>query len=222
MGDMTDHQHGEQDLPLAPRRRDAQRNRERLLAEARIVVGEHGAEASLEEIARRSELGIATLYRHFPSRTELMRALYARAIDRLSDALGDALDDENAWHAITVYVERSAEWLIADPGLPSIIEYMGAADPAYRPGSRFDQPVTALIERAQADGELRRDVTTVDVNLAVAMLGSLSIYTQPGRNLGWRRQLGIVLDGLRTEAARSELPGPLPSVDGFCPAEHQN
>lgn len=222
MGDMNDHTDGEQNLPLAPRRRDAQRNRERLLTEARVVVAEHGTEASLEEIARRSELGIATLYRHFPNRTELMRALYGRAVEELVLSLSDAFDNVSAWHGITLFVERSAEWLINDPGLAPIIEYMGTADPSYRPGARFDRPIAEMVARAHADGELRPDVNGVDVTMAIAMLGSLSIYTKPGRGLEWRRQLGIVLDGLRAEAARTELPGLMPGVDSFHHAVHKN
>lgn len=224
MGGMNFHPDGEHNLPLAPRRRDAQRNHERLLSEAKVVVAEHGADASLEEIARRSELGIATLYRHFPSRTDLMRALYGRAIEDLAGSLDDAFANEHAWQGVAQYVERSAEWLINDPGLPSIIEYMGSAEPGFRPGARFEAPIHSLIERAQSDGELRSDVNGVDVTMAVAMLGSLSLYNKPelGIGLDWRRQLGVVLDGFRAVHARTELPGSSPGVDGFHHAVHKN
>lgn len=206
------------------RRKDAQRNYDRLLSEARAVVAERGSDASLEEIARRAEVGIATLYRHFPNRTELIRALYEQSLAALMASASDIFSAPSAWEGVSLYVERVAEWLIEDPGLPSIIVYMGTADADYRPGAAIEAPLAALIARAQADGELRPDVNGVDVSILVTMLGVLSTYNRPGQpaTIDWRRQLGIVLDGLRAENVRTELPGTPLDADGFHHAVHKN
>ncbi|SDS01877.1 TetR/AcrR family transcriptional regulator [Microterricola viridarii] len=189
------------------RRKDAQRNYDRLLLEARRVVAEQGSAASLEEIARRAELGIATLYRHFPNRTELLRALYEQALAEVEAAASDARAAPNAWQGLAGYVERLAAWLIEDPGLLPIIEHLGAAEPDYRPGGTLERPLAELIARAQAAGELRPDVDVADLARLITMLGGLSRGRGPAVARSWRRELGIVLDGLRAENVRNPLPG---------------
>ncbi|AMB60178.1 TetR/AcrR family transcriptional regulator [Microterricola viridarii] len=188
------------------RRKDAQRNYERLLQQAREVVAEQGSEASLEEIARRAELGIATLYRHFPNRTELMRALYEQSVAELGGTASEAVNAPSAWQGLVVYVERMTQWLVEDPGLVSIIEYLGAADPEYIPEPSRERPLVELITRAQAAGELRPDVERSDVSRLITLLGGQSLLRGEDPPLDWRRPLGIMLDGLRAENVRSALP----------------
>lgn len=168
-------------------------------------MAERGGDASLEEIARRSDVGIATLYRHFPTRTDLIRALYEQSLAELVNTASVAFAAPSAWEGVALYVERGAEWFINDPGLPAIIEYMIATDSDYRPAEQLQQSVAALMERAQAAGELRDDVDESDVANLISMFGALSRLDRAAV-LDWRRQLGIVLDGLRAENVRTELP----------------
>ena len=203
-----------------PRRRDARANRERLLTEARALIAVNGVEASLEEIARRAEVGVATLYRNFATRDDLVRVLHGLALDELAAVRGEIAAAPTAWDGVVVYTERVAEWLVADPSLPHILKRMATLDPEARPSSDFDAYIAALVARAQADGTLRADVDAVDIAVQVTMVGSLGGLGD-GYAGQWRRQLSIVLDGLRAaEQSRGKLPGRPFTVRAFQATAH--
>ena len=190
-----------------PRRRDARQNRERLLVEARALIALNGVDASLEEIARRADVGVATLYRNFPTRDDLVRALHDMALAQLSSVRDEIAAAPTAWDGIVVYTERVAEWLVADPSLPPILKRMEKVDPARGKAASFQGLLSGLVTQSKRDGDLRTDVDAVDLAVLVTMVGSLG--TLGGGYTGqWRRQLSIVLDGLRTaERGRTKLPG---------------
>ncbi|MBG6059660.1 AcrR family transcriptional regulator [Cryobacterium sp. MP_M5] len=190
-----------------PRRRDARQNRERLLLEARALIAVHGVDASLEEIARRADVGVATLYRNFPTRDDLIRALHEIALAELATVKDEIAAAPTAWDGIVVYTERVAEWLVADPALPFILKRMETIDPTLGKGKEFQTVIAALVAQAKRDGALRPDVDAVDLAVLVTMVGSLG--TLGGGYTGqWRRQLSIVLDGLRSkDLDRPKLPG---------------
>jgi len=189
------------------RRRDARANRERLLTEARVMIAENGIEASLEEIARRAEVGVATLYRNFPTRDDLIRALHATALADLLPVQEEIEAAPTAWDGVVVYLERVIEWLVADPSLPPILQRMAVIEPGLRPEGRFEAFLTQLVEQAKADKELRSDVDAVDLAVLVTQIGSLGTLGN-GYAGQWRRQLSIALDGLRTPGHEpTRLPG---------------
>ncbi|MBG6214404.1 MAG: TetR/AcrR family transcriptional regulator [Cryobacterium sp.] len=197
----------ERTAPLPPRRRDARLNRDRLIASARTLLAQHGVDASLEAIARQAEVGVATLYRNFPTRDDLVRVLYDLALAQLHAVRGEIEAAPTPWEALVIYTERVAEWLVADPSLPPILRRMAVLEPSARPAAEFDGFIASLVARAKRDGTLRRDVDAVDLAVLVTMVGSLG-----GLGAGyagqWRRQLSIVLDGLRAaDAPRPRLPG---------------
>jgi len=193
--------------PAPPRRRDARLNRDRLIDSARAQIAQHGVEASLEEIARQAEVGVATLYRNFATRDDMVRALFDLALAQLHAVRSEIEAAPTAWEALVVYAERVAEWLVADPSLPPILRRMAQLDPTARPAAEFDGFIAGLVANAKKDGTLRRDIDAVDLAVIVTMVGSLG-----GLGAGyagqWRRQLSIVLDGLRAaDAPRPKLPG---------------
>ena len=190
-----------------PRRRDARQNRERLLLEARAQIAVNGVDASLEEIARRADVGVATLYRNFPTRDDLVRALHEIALAELNTVKDEIAAAPTAWDGIVVYTERVAEWLVADPALPPILKRMETIDPTLGKGKEFQALIASLVTQAKRDGVLRSDVDAVDLAVLVTMVGSLG--TLGGGYTGqWRRQLSIVLDGLRSpDLGRPKLPG---------------
>jgi len=190
-----------------PRRRDARQNRERLIVEARALIAQNGVDASLEEIARRADVGVATLYRNFPTRDDLVRALYDIALAELATVRDEVVAAPTAWAGIELYMERVSEWLVADPALPHILKRMEVIDPGSGKGTEFQTVIAGLVARAKKDGALRADVDAVDLAVLVTMVGSLG--THGGGHTGqWRRQLAIVLDGLRLPATdRPRLPG---------------
>ncbi len=192
---------------IPPRRRDARLNRDRLILSARVLVAQHGIDVSLEEIARQAEVGVATLYRNFATRDDLVRVLYELALAELHAVRGEIEAAPTPWEAVVIYTERVAEWLVADPSLPPILRRMAQLDPSARPAAEFDGFIASLVARAKKDGALRRDVDAIDLAVLVTMVGSLGSLGA-GYAGQWRRQLSIVLDGLRAaEVPRLKLPG---------------
>ncbi|MDJ0350339.1 TetR/AcrR family transcriptional regulator [Cryobacterium sp. PH29-G1] len=197
----------ERPAALPPRRRDARQNRDRLIVSARVLIAQNGVEASLEEIARQAEVGVATLYRNFPTRDDLVRALYELALAELHAVRSEIEAAPTPWESLVIYTERVAEWLVADPSLPPILRRMAYLDPSARLAAEFDGFIASLVARAKKDGTLRRDVDAVDLAVLVTMVGSLGGLGAPYAGQ-WRRQLSIVLDGLRAaDIPRSKLPG---------------
>src|SRR6266540_272671 len=188
---------GDLPRPARPLRRDAQRNRDAIVAAARQVFCDHGLEAPLEEIARRAGVGIGTLYRRFPSRVELV------------DAAEQALAIDDPWDGFAFYLEQTCRLQAADRGLN---DAMGMRFPRAATveavKSRLFDLVAQVVDRAQASGQLRPDLTLED--LAFVTWANTRIL-QAGRAAGapdaWRRHLGFLLDGFRADRAHP-LPQP--------------
>lgn len=196
-------------------RSDARRNRERLLTEARALFGRRGIDASLEEVAARAGVGIATLYRNFPTRDDLVRALYDQYIGELDDLIAEASAAATGWDGIEVYVRGVAEWMIADPSIQPTTQRMGLVAPDYRPADHMIEPVALVVRRAHDEGSLRADVNGVDLGIVAAMLGTLGQYGSAYAPY-WRRQLAIVLDGLRAATgAATPLPVEPQDIESF-------
>ena len=171
------------------------------------MIAQNGVDASLEEIARRANVGVATLYRNFPTRDDLVRALYDLAISELATVREEIDAAPTAWDGLVVYTERIAEWLVADPSLPPILKRMAAVEPTVRPTAEIEGFITSLVAQAKRDGVLRSDVGAADLAVLVTMVGSLGGLGNSYAGQ-WRRQLGVVLDGLRSpEKPRPKLPG---------------
>ncbi|AJE41645.1 TetR/AcrR family transcriptional regulator [Streptomyces nodosus] len=191
-----------------PRRRDARRNRELLVAAAHEVFTEQGLEAPLDVIARRAGVGNATLYRHFPTRVALVDAVFR---DPLTDtiAVGEqartALD---AWQGLSGYLEAVFSVLAADRGTNDLmttrLQGIDALDDVHAHNRRT---VEVLLDRGREEGTVRADVTTEDVLFALAALGravpALTAATTPD---AWRRPLALFLDGLRVSPVAPPLP----------------
>ncbi|GAA1958916.1 TetR/AcrR family transcriptional regulator [Agromyces allii] len=200
-------------------RRDARRNHERLLAEARTLFTERGIDAPLDELATRAGVGPGTVYRHFANRDALIRELYDAGVSDLHGLAPGILSAETGWRSIELYLERLAEWLAASPYVPAVMRRMADLDPTYKPGTEFAEAIAGMVARAQEEGTLRPDVTAVDLSVLVDMLGSLGQYG--GAYLPfWRRQLTIVLDGLRARPDNTPVPGVGQEFDEFHDMSH--
>ena len=193
--------------PAVSSRRDARRNHERLLQEARRLFAERGIDAPLDELATRAGVGAGTVYRHFPNRDALLRELYDAGVAELHDLASEIVGAETGWRSVELYLERLGAWVADQPYLPAVMRRVAELDPSYRPGADLEEVVDRLVARAQAEGSLRPDVTTVDLSILVDMLGSLGQY---GREYlpFWRRQLTIVLDGLKARPDLTPMPVP--------------
>lgn len=191
-----------------PRRRDAQRNRDALLAAARDVFAEHGLEAPLEEVARRAGLAIGTLYRHFATRSELVRAIFAEKMRLWQDAAERAAQMDDAWEGFRRFLEAMCELQADDRGFNDL------ASIRLPTSSYFDEEQTRIaalsnriVERAQQQGTLRADVTSEDL-VFVIWAHSRIIHATHGIAPGaWRRHLHLMIDGFRADHSHP-LPEP--------------
>lgn len=185
----------------APRRRDGVRNRERLLHEAEVLFGEVGVTAPLDELARRAEVSSATLYRHFPTREELIRALVERLSLRLDEAFETlVLSAPTAGEQVEKLIVESAAILVQYPASRPILIAMQRLDPEWTPGQRFEAPIAQMVADAKAEGALRDDVMPWDLMIIAVMIGSLGAFPLMRESGMWRRYAELVLDGLRPGA----------------------
>jgi AcrR family transcriptional regulator len=176
-------------------RADARRNRERILAAAREAFAEHGAEAQIDEVARRAGVGVGTVYRHFPTKEELLGELVAERFRAFAAAAREALDgDGDAWEAFAGVLRRNAEMVARDVGVQHALARSPEAWAAAEPERRALRAVGAeLVERAHAAGVLRPDFTVDDLPMLMCGLSS----TMSIDSYDWRRHLEILLAGLR-------------------------
>jgi AcrR family transcriptional regulator len=190
-----------------PLRRDAARNRERIVASARELFARDGVDVSVEDITRDAGVGMGTLYRHFPTKDELVDAVLADAFEELVEAAESALRAESAWDGLTAFLEQALASHAANRGLKDVLA-SGAAGQrrAEAMRERIRPLVARLIERAQAEGTVRTDFTPMDLSLVFWAGGRVIELTEPVAPAHWRRFLGLLLDGLRAPAA-APLPG---------------
>ncbi len=194
--------------PSRPRRRDAERNHRRIVAAARAVLAESGADATVEQIARRAGLGVGTLYRNFPGKEALIDAVLDDAFDEIVRVAEAALEEADAWSGFVDFVHRAAALHAGNSGLRDIVA--GSAQGRERAASmraRLEPLIRRIVERAQENGSLRRDFAPEDVPLVFWGTARVIDLSEPVAPATWRRFLGLILDGLRADAA-SPLPSP--------------
>ncbi|MZD04715.1 TetR family transcriptional regulator, partial [Streptomyces sp. SID5785] len=181
-----------------PRRRDARRNRELLVASAREVFGEQGLEAPLDVIARRAGVGNATLYRHFPTRVALVDAVFRDQLTGTIDAGERARTAPDAWAALAGYLDAVFAVLAADRGTNDLmttgLRGVEALDAVH---AHNRETLDVLLERGRAQGSVRPDATVEDVLFSLAALGRAVPALTSVAPDAWRRPLALLLDGLR-------------------------
>jgi AcrR family transcriptional regulator len=194
--------------PTRPLRRDAQANRDRIVTVARAAFAADGVELPVEEIARRAGVGMGTLYRHFPAKEDLVDAVLEDAFDEVVAAARQALEEDDAWGAFSGFLERVFALHGANHGLKDVIATRAhgrARATAMR--ARLRPLLRRLVERAQEQGTLRADFAPEDMPLVFWTGGRVIEATASVAPELWRRHLGLLLDGLRAEAA-TPLPHP--------------
>jgi len=201
-----------------PLRRDAERNRQRILEVARDAFAEDGLAVTLDEIARRAGLGVGTVYRRFPDKEQLIDALFEERIGEVVALAEAALRCEDAWEGLVSFLEGATAAHARDRGLKEVtLSGAHGLERVARARELMFPLVTRLVARAQEQGTLRADLEATDLPLLQLMLGSLSECTRDVDPELWRRFLGILTDGLRT---RRDGPSPL-TPDGLAPEQVQ-
>lgn len=186
-----------QSLLTRPKRADARRNYEKVLAAARDAFAEGGESTALEEIARRAGVGIGTLYRHFPNRQALLEALY---IDEVEDVCRSAeqLEGADPWEALNSWLERFVAYIATKRALAhELLNYLDMDAPLFQTSrASLYAAGEPLLERAQDAGVVRPDVTIADVIQMVVSIAKLPT----GEPAQIEHILRIALDGLRYNA----------------------
>jgi AcrR family transcriptional regulator len=199
---------GSSPAPARALRRDALRNRSRIVASARELFATAGVEVPVEEITRHAGVGMGTLYRHFASKEDLLDAVLEHAFDEFRAAAEQALAAEDGWVGFCGFLEQALALHVANRALKDVLAGSDhGRTRAQQMRARMRPLLGRLIERAQAEGTLRRDFTLEDMPLVFWASDRVIDATATVAPEAWRRHLGLLLDGLRAEAA-TPLPVP--------------
>ncbi len=183
-------------------RADAERNRERIVAAAQEVFAEWGLNAALEKIARRAGVGIATLYRRFPTRANLIAASFERKMADYAAAAEQALDDPDPWSGFCWLINRICAMQAADAGLKDLITMrFPTSSPAEELRNRALQNLEQLIARAQGQGTLRSDFASSDVPMLLFANAGVVTATRDSAPDTWRRFTSYMIDAFGAKRA---------------------
>jgi AcrR family transcriptional regulator len=189
-------------------RADAVRNREAIVDAARAVFAEQGLDAPLDDIAKRAGTGNATLYRRFPTRGDLIEAVFADRMAEHLAAVESALANEDAWDGFASYVRAAAAMQARDRGIADLVTMdVSTAPEVERLRAQAFDGLVRLVDRAHAAGVLRADFTTVDVVLLLMANAGLVERAHGIPAEASARLVHVLLDGFRAAAA-SEGPKP--------------
>jgi AcrR family transcriptional regulator len=183
-----------QTLVARPKRADARRNYEKVLAAAREAFAEGGESTALEQIARRAGVGIGTLYRHFPNRQALVEALYVDEVEAVCQSAAE-LDDADPWEALSAWFERLIGYIATKQALVhELLNYLDRDADLFKVCrvSLFEAG-EPLLRRAQEAGVVRPDVGIADVIQMVMGIAKIPA-ADPAQN---HHILRVALDGLR-------------------------
>lgn len=189
-------------------RADARRNREAILKAAKAVFAAKGNDAQMDDIARRAKVGVGTVYRHFPTKDALVRALVADRVTQIVEFARAGLEDPDPGRGFESALWRGAELGVRDRALSQLFAERGGFNEAPAEKAELFETMSRLVARAQAAGALREDFRAGDVPVIMCgVLSSMSMFTVGSKPGPWERHLRIVLDGLRPPAATTKLPG---------------
>ncbi len=181
-----------------PQRADARRNRERILAGARVVFARCGVDAQMDDVARQSGVGVGTVYRHFPTKEALMAELVRAKFRTFAENARQALEHDGEPFAVFAdLLRRNAEVCARDAGIQHA--FTGFGEPLWTRAqaelTELNVPTAELIERAQRAGTMRPDVSVADIPML--MCGVSATMTHSGLGFDWHRHLELVIDMLR-------------------------
>jgi AcrR family transcriptional regulator len=190
--------------PGRPLRADAARNRALILDAARAAFADGGLDVGVEEIARRAGVGKGTLYRRFPTKEALVRAIFDDILvefERLAAAAGEDPDPSEAFAA---FLEGAARMQASNQGFYDVVaQRLGATALTDGQRRRFIDAAALPLRRAQAEGRVRDDLVPEDIQLMLRMLGATTRPAMDGHPMDphWPRYLSLLLDALRPGSA---------------------
>lgn len=189
-------------------RADARRNREAVIAAAKKLFADEGLDAQMPDVAKAAKVGVGTVYRHFPTKEDLIAALAAERFERLAEKAREGVEADDPWEGLCDFIRFSAQLQADDRGLCEVMgsrpEVMAAS--AYAVG--LDGLCEELVKRAQRSGDLRKDLDWEDIPMIACSLGRITAAEQGPAVGRWPRLVEIIIDGLRAPAG-TRLPKPL-------------
>jgi AcrR family transcriptional regulator len=188
---------------LRAQRADARRNRKRVLEAARRCMARKGLDAQVEEIARVAGVGVGTVYRHFPTKDDLVEALAMARFERLAELAREALAQADPWEAFESFMRTAAGIQSEDRALSEVLT--SRPETMSRAAETVDilGLISELMSRGQAAGKIRPDASPRDVPMLLCALAGTCRHTNP------ERYVGIVLDGLRAAPREHSTLPPL-------------
>jgi len=178
-------------------RTDAQRNRERILEVAKQAFTRHGANASLDDIAKEAGVGAGTLYSHFPTRDALIEAVYRTEVEKMAAAQQKFSETMSPIEALRAWMLLFVDYIAAKHIIaPALNAYVGGAAKLYE-GSRIhiQGAIDALVKRAIKSGDIRKDLDPFD--LLRALIGVSNVASTPDWQQSARRLVDILISGSR-------------------------
>jgi AcrR family transcriptional regulator len=181
-----------------PLRKDAERNRERILSAARELFAERGLGVTLNDIAHHAGVGVGTVYRRFPDKAQLIDELFEQQVDEMVGLMEAAVQDPDPWLGLTGFLQRNLELQTRDRALRELV--LGTRQGMERVGrirARMLPLGTKLVQRAKEAGCLRSDFEPEDIPILLVMLTTIVDAARDVEPDLWRRYVAIVIQGLR-------------------------
>lgn len=194
------------DKPCRGLRKDAERNRQRVLDAARELFAVKGMEATLNDVAHHANVGVGTVYRRFATKEDLVDAIFEDGIEQVVALAEQALRQEDSWDGFVWFVQHMCELTATDRGLREMVystAYGGYGVECAR--HRLTPVVSALVERARDDGHLRPDIGHTDVPVIGLLAGTVSEWAGHVEPELWRRYVALLLEGMRNRDDRKQL-----------------
>ena len=187
---------------------DARRNREAVFAAAKELFADQGLDAQMPDVARAAKVGVGTVYRHFPTKDDLIAAMATERFERFAEKARESLEMDDAWEGLAEFIRFAAQVQADDRGICDVMaerrDLMGQA----AQGAGLPELSEELVKRAQKAGQLRRDLEWEDIPMIACGLGSITQQTMGPATGRWPRLVEIILDGLRAPGT-GKLPKPL-------------
>jgi AcrR family transcriptional regulator len=199
----------------SPLRKDAARNRQRLLDAATELFATRGLDVTLNDIAHHAGVGVGTAYRRFANKEELIDALFEVQLDVMAQMATEALEDADAWRAMVRFFEQSLRMQLEDRGLTELLNHARIGhEKVNQMRTRIAPLINAIVDRARQAGVVRPDVAGTDFIFMQLGLSAIMDKTRGVAPDLYLRNFRIFLDGLRVDhAGPSELGVPPLSVD---------
>jgi len=178
-------------------RADAERNRQHLLEAAKSAFAEHGADTSLEEIARQAGVGIGTLYRHFPNRDALLADVYRHALKQLADAAPALAAKEQPLEALRSWMRLFVDYVATKKVIAPALQRMAGGTSELYAGTleQITGAMRLLVSRAVANGDIRLDIEPFDLLRAIISVAD----EKPGWQKTAKQIIDIMLQGMKPE-----------------------